>query len=111
MDAKLKSKWLKALRGGRYKQGAQKLYRDGKYCCLGVLCRVQGATLRNGELFLAEKPARVSSEIELLRDFARAGMKRKTQTNLANMNDGSGKWAGMGQQTFRQIAGYIEANL
>jgi hypothetical protein len=40
-------KWAKALESGRYKQGFGALKdKDGAYCCLGVLCRVQGLTFR-----------------------------------------------------------------
>lgn len=47
MDADLKDRWVKALRSGQYKQGRNVLYREslGEYCCLGVLCAVNGATL------------------------------------------------------------------
>lgn len=39
-----KKKWLKALRSGKYAQGATAL-RDGtRYCCLGVACHIAGAT-------------------------------------------------------------------
>lgn len=31
-------KWIKALRSKKYKQGYGTLRRDGKFCCLGVLC-------------------------------------------------------------------------
>lgn len=43
MNAKVKEKWLAALRSGNYKQG-QKVLKQGapgevaRYCCLGVLC-------------------------------------------------------------------------
>lgn len=39
MNEKIKAKWLKALRGGKYRQGKSALQTiDGKFCCLGVLC-------------------------------------------------------------------------
>ena len=38
MNAEVKAKWLKALRSGKYKQGQDYLYADGKMCCLGVAC-------------------------------------------------------------------------
>jgi hypothetical protein len=34
----IKAKWLKALRGGQYKQGKDVLYNGAQFCCLGVLC-------------------------------------------------------------------------
>ena len=33
-------KWLDALRSGEYEQGTEHLYKDGKYCCLGVALEV-----------------------------------------------------------------------
>lgn len=44
MDAELKSKWVTALRSGKYKQGQTFLYssKDESFCCLGVLCEVEG---------------------------------------------------------------------
>ena len=38
MNAELKSKWVSALRSGRFKQGKRYLRNGDKYCCLGVLC-------------------------------------------------------------------------
>lgn len=37
-----KGRWIKALKSGLYEQGQNKLYKDGKYCCLGVLAKIQG---------------------------------------------------------------------
>lgn len=38
MKPEIKTKWTTALRSGKYKQGKGGLCRDGKFCCLGVLC-------------------------------------------------------------------------
>lgn len=39
MDSKVKKKWLRALRSGRYQQGRHRLRtKHNKFCCLGVLC-------------------------------------------------------------------------
>jgi hypothetical protein len=39
MKKDIKAKWLKALRGGKYKQGKEQLKTaTGRFCCLGVLC-------------------------------------------------------------------------
>jgi hypothetical protein len=41
MDKKVKAKWLKALRSGRYEQSANCLRSDkSSFCCLGVLCQI-----------------------------------------------------------------------
>ena len=40
MNKKVKKKWLKALRSGKYKQTTGQLKRDNKFCCLGVLCDI-----------------------------------------------------------------------
>jgi len=37
MNKRIKQKWIKALRSGKYKQGRGHLHYDDKYCCLGVL--------------------------------------------------------------------------
>jgi hypothetical protein len=38
LDKKVKHKWLKALRSGKYEQGQFYLKRNDRFCCLGVLC-------------------------------------------------------------------------
>ena len=42
MDKELAMKWVKALRSCGYRQGSGYLNRGQKYCCLGVLCEVEG---------------------------------------------------------------------
>jgi len=34
----VKRQWVAALRSGKYEQGRQRLEKDGRFCCLGVLC-------------------------------------------------------------------------
>lgn len=42
MDKKVKKKWVKALRSGKYKQTQSRLQSpDGSFCCLGVLCDLE----------------------------------------------------------------------
>ncbi len=38
MNADVKTKWVAKLRSGAYKQGKGSLQKNGKFCCLGVLC-------------------------------------------------------------------------
>ena len=41
MKKNIANKWIKALRSGKYKQGTGSLKtKEGKYCCLGVLCEI-----------------------------------------------------------------------
>lgn len=52
MNPKVKRAWVKALRSGKFKQGADHLIsgrgRQTEYCCLGVLCHVEcGAVPRD----------------------------------------------------------------
>lgn len=42
MDKKIARKWTEALRSGEYRQGKGTLKtKNGRYCCLGVLCDIQ----------------------------------------------------------------------
>jgi hypothetical protein len=39
MNKEIKQEWVKALRSGEYEQGRNQLKtKNGKFCCLGVLC-------------------------------------------------------------------------
>lgn len=40
MDTRIKGLWITALTSGDYEQGRQKLNRNGRFCCLGVLCEI-----------------------------------------------------------------------
>lgn len=47
MREEVKNKWVKALRSGEYEQGTGKLHKDGKLCCLGVLCELAKEDLKD----------------------------------------------------------------
>ena len=102
MNKKLKQKWVKALRSGRYKQTTGMLQLGRAYCCLGVLCRIAGARKRprtnefvwRGEADWSELPDTMRADL---------GLDLKAEGHLVNMNDGG--------KTFDQIADYIEENL
>lgn len=91
MDQELKSKWIAALRSGKFKQGEGALCRDGAYCCLGVLCEVAGR----------DDDWREWS----LNPFMNGayGMSYEEAAEYANMNDGG--------KSFAEIADHIGANL
>lgn len=40
MKKEIAEKWIAALESGEYEQGQGSLRKDGKFCCLGVLCEV-----------------------------------------------------------------------
>lgn len=42
MKPEVKKQWVEALRSGKYKQGTKFLNRNGRFCCLGVLCELSG---------------------------------------------------------------------
>lgn len=100
MKASIKSKWLKELRSGKYKQTKgrlkKKLNGNYGYCCLGVLYktvhndwpRVTGVT-KGGYL-----PKKFSEEMDL---------PHHEQIDLAVMNDGG--------TSFGEIADYIEKHV
>jgi hypothetical protein len=104
MDEKVKAKWLEALRSGKYKQGRQGLRKVDSFCCLGVLCDLLNPNgwrqitdndliySFNGELGVIDKRLARSIGVEEFQDI------------LVEMNDEK-------QNSFSEIADYIEANL
>lgn len=110
MDAKLKAKWVRALRSGKYRQ-ARKILRaeDGSLCCLGVLCKVaklriavDGSGVYEGAAFVGYRPI-----YELV-----GGDDGSDARELSMRNDGHRSYTTGGEPwSFEQIADYIEANL
>lgn len=103
MEKALKKKWVKALRGGRYKQARNVMRLGDSYCCLGVLCDIQGVDWSKVKNFDSE---------DLPRGF-NAGLTKAQRNCLAAMNDGR---AGKYNQNphcrlhdFSEIADFIEA--
>jgi hypothetical protein len=96
MDQKIKKKWIKALRSGEYEQGIGRLHYDGKYCCLGVLMAVQGAS--------------VYPSTALPPDQFRAKLSLLALSILAAANDGQRcPYIKMNKHTFKQIADYLKS--
>lgn len=105
MNKKLKAKWVKALRSGRYKQTQGNLaIGKGPYemnCCLGVLCRVAHEPRTKWEDCTDLSDAGMIPEI---------GITDKQETALIKLNDGKDA-NGRRIHTFAEIADYIEGNL
>lgn len=105
MNAEIKTKWLEALKSGKYVQGRGKLRHDGKYCCLGVLCDVVD-------------PSRWSTPPSWFPIYEFDGCS-------GQIPDDMGEWLGIGPQlqktligmndvqrlSFKSIADWIERNL
>lgn len=97
MDRKLRARWLRALRGGKYKQTREGflLRTDDKgprYCCLGVLAELRGASRKSLEGRAVDSHPKINKLFMASdREF------------LVDMNDDG--W------TFKRIAKWIEKHL
>ena len=97
-----KTKWLKALRSGRYKQTTNQLCSNiiEAYCCLGVLCKVGRIPSKvRSELTFFDGNYEVLSK-NLLEKF---GLTDDEQHELSQKNDDG--------VSFESIANYIEKEL
>lgn len=111
MIRKLKAKWIKALRGGQYRQGTWSLVDSSgeKFCCLGVLADIQGCEWMPDKGDLGMVPIRkdgrgiVNGSDDMLPTRRAGGLSKDAQEKLAQMNDDGA--------SFKEIADHIEANL
>lgn len=87
--------WVKALRSGEYEQTTGQLERGGRYCCLGVYCKVN-----NIKLFIDGISAVDFRGYSFLDKYLGSQM----VTELYLLNDAGGS-------SFNQIANYIEENI
>jgi len=103
MDAKLKAKWVKALRSGKFEKTTSQLKDGDAYCCLGVLCVVGGLPI---------DPSRQNSikgrSDEGYNPLKTFGLTETAIEELYSRNDGIGFAK---PHSFRQVADYIEKNL
>lgn len=113
MDAKVKGKWLAALRSGKYRQGQSALaQRDSskhvRYCCLGVLCEITPEAVRDAsalsDLNYSYTYGSDSSDAYLPGSLRNdVNITPKQQYALARMNDDG--------VSFSEIADWIEERL
>lgn len=100
MEKKLKNKWVKVLRSGKYTQGKGFLYnkKSNTFCCLGVLGAVCGVPLEklNRKTFLLN----FKGDAKVPKDLTGC---RGITSQLANMNDKG--------DSFDIIADFIEKDL
>jgi hypothetical protein len=104
LDKKIARRWVKALLSGKYKQGRGALKLDGRFCCLGVLCDISKAGKWNNGIYVCGKDEDDESDINVPITLAdQVGLPYNTQSELIDMNDGSGDHCGT-KRTFRTIA-------
>lgn len=111
-----KDKWIKALRSGKYQQGADQLrtkLEDGPlHCCLGVLCDVTGLPYRSSDSYPPNKVIDLTfksgaNRRQMCKVMDMPGSKAEDAgvlAYLAYMNDAQDK-------SFKQLANWIEKNL
>jgi hypothetical protein len=100
MKAELKSKWVEALRSGKYKQGRGLLKEGAQYCCLGVLCKIAGIQGKRRSYGVYEFNGKA---VMPSADTCRAlGLPVETAGDLGSRNDSGLSFSG--------IADYIEQN-
>ena len=108
MNPKIKARWLKALRSGRYKQAKGQLRKADSFCCLGVLCDLARKSKINkwdGEFFdgIEDVPPMSVWNWAGLMGPNPVVMTRKGPETLSALNDRGVK--------FSTIANYIEKSL
>lgn len=86
-----RKKWIQSLRSGKFKQGMNYLEKNGKYCCLGVACRViqPKGSIKDFKWEGGSSEALNGSTLELF------GITDDDQDQLSDLNDDrAGKWSG-----------------
>lgn len=114
MDKKIRAKWIRALRSGKYKQTRDRIKHRDAYCCLGVLCTVIKADWvkdKWGDMQAQIKGVEITSCNKLTPCFVdKVGLTDEQQNTLAELNDGAPP-KNIKKHSFKQIADYIKANL
>ena len=103
MKKSIAMKWVEALRSGKYKQGTGELYNkeENAYCCLGVLCAINGIFINeNNQSLIDEMEDRKALDIQTNNGtlLSEDGM---FNTSLDSLNDS-------GNYTFDEIADIIQ---
>ena len=119
LDPAFKAKWVAALRSGDYQQGTGNLDDMGKFCCLGVACRLTDIPTRSSfNTPLPTPPAAYFHKVETWWQSLPKNVYRVVNPvvyvedvpwRLAELNDGTP--ARPGGMTFAEIADLIEAQL
>jgi len=112
-----KTKWVAALRSGKYKQGKGALrHSDNTYCCLGVaVSAITNRDPRNGQPYIKDgrfglshqlqralgcvNDGNTERQLDIKLRFEQAGFKVPPKTNAR------------GRSSFKQIANWLDKNL
>jgi len=100
----LRTNWLAALRGKKYKQTQEVLRNESGFCCLGVLCDIYDSNKWNiDNTWVTEYTyGKNHEEVNLPESIRRAvGIPKNEVSKLVAMNDED-------QLSFRKIANYLE---
>lgn len=111
MNPELKAKWVAALRSGKYEQGHEYLNKDGKFCCLGVLCDVAGLHWAEATPIVGKIPEGQEADSVLEKPLRnKFGLSKSVHDDLWHANDGAGRPNGRvaRQLNFTQLADKIE---
>lgn len=127
MQQKVKDKWVKALRSGKYKKGKGYLKQTApsgivSYCCLGVLCEAVKLPLTETSVAPAYTPngKDVSYKTHHIEGWStyntippmykeQLGLDGKDESCLISMNDGDAPYKK--PKSFKEIADWIEKNV
>ena len=115
MNKEIKTKWVAALRSGKYKQTQGALRRPKPssscdrpegYCCLGVLCKVVAPNKRWSKGLTAYSFYKASAVLPkfILDSLNLTSKEEDCYYKLPSMNDSGGR-------SFAEIADFVEANL
>jgi hypothetical protein len=102
---KARRMWVRALRSGKYGWGKEELHpKDGKFCCLGVLCEVaiKQGIISSYRHHLGILPEKVQNWIGLGSDVGDMAIYIKDEDSLAGINDSAKR------NPFTKIANLIE---
>ena len=98
------TKWVKALRSGKYKQAKNKLKAEDGHCCLGVLCTL--TRYKNNYTQMKDFPTFGTNQVLPHKIVKLVGMKTSRGAvdgiTLTSLND-TGK-------NFNEIADFIQKN-
>ena len=100
----MKEQLIAALRSGKYQQGQARLCKDGKYCCIGVLCELMEIPKEEGIAHTKYAGNAICMPDDYLKQsglHSHFGSSGNGGLDLARLNDKG--------YTFEQIADIIES--